>query len=65
MLLARFVFFVPVTIVGLIVLFTRYGGFAVLRYDAEVEEPPVPAPPPPPQAPTQAAPRTRERSAQR
>ena len=31
LLLYRFVLFVPITIVGLILLLTRYGGFAMLR----------------------------------
>jgi len=31
LLLYRFVLFVPITIVGLILLLTRYGGFAILR----------------------------------
>jgi glycosyltransferase 2 family protein len=31
LLMYRFVLFVPITIIGLILLLTRYGGFAVLR----------------------------------
>jgi uncharacterized protein (TIRG00374 family) len=34
LILSRFMYFVPATVVGLIVLITRYGGFAALRRPA-------------------------------
>jgi glycosyltransferase 2 family protein len=36
-ILVRFIFFVPITLVGLLILFTRYGGFRHLRRTAPRE----------------------------
>ena len=37
LLLLRFVLYVPITVVGLIVLVVRYGGWARLRSAARVQ----------------------------
>ena len=46
LILSRFMYFVPATVVGLIVLVTRYGGFAALRRAPADDEELLPQHPP-------------------
>jgi hypothetical protein len=43
LILLRFVLFVPITVVGFVVLVTRYGGWSKLREAVRIETRPEPA----------------------